>query len=342
MKATLAARPDETLTTGASTVFIVGAGFSLEANATRSSWAIERSVTYPTLADLAETCFTPPVRLEDVEREFKSRYWRRKQKALRKLADLIGAADREIGRVEARSPESVYHRLLNVYPSSHFISFNYDSLLELVLTQRREWFPHDGFGIRVEVGHSSAQGPISAPSQSKHIVMHLHGSIRLYSSILEFHNGWLSSRPTPLSFYDPGDLEFWLGPFSRVTPDMIRKKWRARYEPPEDRFIPPVPNKGEFVQAPGFTGHFPGILKRAQTMLSKAQGVIAIGYRFADSDSESWLPLLQTIVTAEITLLIVAPDAHEIVTRLANRVTNLRVRGIGTTLGGWTNSGFKG
>ena len=270
--------------------------------------------------------------MDEVEREFNTRYWRRKAKALRKLVDLIDSADDWIGRHAASQQGSVYHQLLNAYPSSHFISFNYDCLLEMALSSRGEWFPHDGFGVRAEVGHSREPGPIIAPPKSKHLVLHLHGSTHLYSLDYLFYDGWSTMRKRPRFIYDAGNVEVPLGSFTGAS---LRRQW-ASYQDPPKRIITPVPNKGDFM----FGGYIRAVFQRAQKMLSAAKATIAIGYRFADSDSDSWLPLLDAVVAAHISLLVIAPDANDIVGRLAARVAKLRIRGIETTLGGWAIGGF--
>jgi hypothetical protein len=337
MSPTTRARQAGTLA-ATSTVFIVGAGFSLEANTNRSREAVQRSIAYPTLADLAEKCFSPSIPPEEVEREFSSRYWKRRRKALKILSSLIDQADYWIGDEEARKPESIYHRLLDAYPFSHFISYNYDCLLELVLSRRGEWFPHDGFGVRARVGDSRTPERVNPRPKSKHLGLHLHGSMRLYSVQHEFYESWSTLRPKPLYVFDPERLAFGLG--RGASP---RDKWGPIPWNWEYRFIAPIEGKGEFFRTGGLISenYYSAVLKRARTLLGATRKAIAIGYRFADSDIDSWLPLLESIETAEINLLVVAPDADEIVNRLARRFESLRIRGIATTLGGWAMNGFK-
>jgi len=67
------------------------------------------------------------------------------------MLDAISKADFYIASRHAKSGpgESRYKEFLRANPGVTFLTFNYDSLLEIILLNLERWSPHSGFGIPV-------------------------------------------------------------------------------------------------------------------------------------------------------------------------------------------------
>lgn len=316
-------------------VFIVGAGFSLAANAKYKMADRQFAKCYPLATDLGIECFGSSWNsAEGVEAAFAAALEGRQREPITKLVTLIQTADYYLGPAEARDRHSVYGKLLVHFPGAQFISFNYDSLLEQVLLRRKLWSPHDGFGMPVKTGESP-QGP--AIASSKVLVIHLHGSLLLYAVEYDWqqkdpqHNmTWMTPRTEPEFRFDPDALGHCFDPFTRASLGL-----GFRY--PEERVIVPLPDKRESLRE----RYWRVVFDRACGLLETTEQVIAIGYRFAECDRLSFEPLLKTTVIKQIPLWVVAPDAIDIARRLRSLHPRLGVHAISTTFTNWAEQEFQ-
>ncbi len=314
-------------------VFIVGAGFSLAANSKYEKiFDKQLAKSYPLANDLGNECFGlswDP--MAGVECAFDIALQKRNREPLNKLIKLIQAADYFLGQEEARDPNSCYGKLIEHFPGASFISFNYDSLLEQVLLNRGLWNPIDGFGLPVEIGNMQE---MDSMPKSKVLVIHLHKTMLYYKIDIAFERS------------DPNDIAMMkeIEPFFHFDPERLgkcfpryeRKLHGTEYQYPEDRIIPPIPDKREALQEKDVRLLF----NRACKLLEQATQVYSIGYRFAECDSCSFDPLLKTIVTRNTQLWIVAPDAEDIAVRLRIRYPRLRVKEVSLKFEDWVKKGF--
>lgn len=312
------------------TLFIIGAGFSLAANRHRAHFDNDLVKPYPLIGDLGRECFgsswTPG---SSVEAAFEKALRQQERGPIERLIKTIQSADYFIGSAEATADESIYKTLTQEFPGSHYLTFNYDSLLEQVLLRNRLWTPTDGFGVPVAVSS------ISAPpcERSASLVIHLHGSVLLYSVDYSLTPSTIGGRhfdllqPTaPRFVFDPDNLALRFQPFRRPPPEV-------GYQYPFERVLVPVPAK------PGLDGSYiQAAYTRARQLLSKAARVIAIGYAFSDCDRASFAPLLCRL--GERPLHIVAPDAIQSAERLRRAFPGLRALPKALTLVEWAKSGF--
>lgn len=311
-------------------LFITGAGFSLAANRHCASSDNQLVKPYPLISDLGRECFgsswIPGV---SVEAAFESALRRNQQEPIDKLAKVIQAADFFVGSAEAAADESTYKALCQQFPGSHYLTFNYDSLMEQVLLKNRLWNPTDGFGVPVKVNSTS-----SPPCErSTSLVIHLHGSVLLYSVDYSLEPTMIAGRhfellrPTEPEFiFDPDNLTPRFHPF-RLPPPGVG------YQYPAERVIVPVPDKSRR-HSPYITAAY----ARAKGLLAEATHVIAIGYAFAECDQTSFAPLIYTLRGKPF--YIIAPDAQLTAGRLRRAFPGLRIHPEALTLAEWAETGF--
>jgi hypothetical protein len=318
------------------TVFIVGAGFSLAANRQFVGDAANHGAKYPLIGDLAATCFGRAIPTADIERAFAATVQSGQHDPIDRLVHKIQAADYYVGWQEANAPDSPYHRLLDRFPDAQFISFNYDALLEFVLMKRGVWSPHDGFGVRAEVGTSRrGSGERVAPSST--LVFHLHGTTLLYAVEMEYttetgdqrSTTWLKPRKEPRFRFDPDALGHCFPQFERAEPGL-------GYRTPEHRIIAPVPDKARSMGIPFVTA----VYNRADALIRSATRIIAVGYRFASCDRQSFDPLLMAAAAARVRVQIVSPDAVQVARDIVNLRAHLTVHPIPASFEHWAGAGF--
>jgi len=146
-----------------SQVFLVGAGFKVDA----ASQAGVSDHRYPLVSDLASHCFgmrsLPTGR--SIEDAFADALSRKDDKPLRVLSDLLMEADYYITpglRPDRGAIENSYTAFVRRFEQETVITFNYDSLLELVLFGMQRWRPEDGYGVPVRAEEIQVRGDLFA------------------------------------------------------------------------------------------------------------------------------------------------------------------------------------
>src|SRR5438552_11016007 len=109
---------------------------------------------YPLIGTLATECFGREIATDQIEQAFSTAIKDGHREPIDRLVSIIQHADHYVGWEEAKALDSPYSALLDHFEDAQFLSFNYDSLVELILLRRGEWFPQDGFGVSAEVGNS--------------------------------------------------------------------------------------------------------------------------------------------------------------------------------------------
>jgi hypothetical protein len=317
------------------TVIIVGAGFSLAANRQFVGDAAQHGQKYPLIGDLAATCFARPIPTADIERSFAAAIESGQHGPIDRLVQAIQAADYYVGWQEANAPDSPYTRLLDRFPDAQFISFNYDAL-EFVLMKRGVWSPIDGLGVRAEVG-TSRGGSGTRVAPSKTLVLHLHGTTLLYAVEMDYttetgdHRSmtWMKQRKEPRFLFDPDALGHCFPHLERAEPGLA-------YRSPDHRIIGPVPNKARSLGVPFVTA----VYNRADSLIRSAARMIAVGYRFAACDRQSFDRLLATAAHARVPTQIVSPDAAHVVRDVLSVQPNLKVHPTSASFEDWARVGF--
>jgi hypothetical protein len=317
------------------TVFIIGAGFSLAANRQFVGDAAEHGRRYPLIGDLATVCFDRPIPPGTIEAGFAAAIEAGQHGPIERLVLSIQLADYYVGSQEVNATDSPYTRLLDRFPDAQFLSFNYDSLLELALVKGRAWSPYDGFGVPVEVGRvDPADAELPAPSRN--LVLHLHGTPLLYAVEMEYrtesggHSSmtWMKRRKEPRFLFDPDRLGHCFPRWNRHDPGL-------EYRSPGFRIIAPVPNKAIALSKPFVRA----VYHRADALIRSAARIIAVGYRFAPCDRSSFGPLVRAVAAADVEMQIVSPDAADVAHHLQSERPDLRLRPTTATYEEWARAG---
>jgi hypothetical protein len=318
------------------TVFIVGAGFSLAANRQFVGDAARYGHKYPLIGDLAAACFERAIPITDIERSFAAAIDRGEHEPIDRLVHSIQAADYYVGWQEANASDSPYNRLLDRFPQAQFLTFNYDALLEFVLMKRGVWSPADGFGVPAEVG-TSRRGSGTRVAPSTALVLHLHGTTLLYAVEMDYttetgdHRSmtWMKERKEPCFLFDPDAL-------GHCFPQFERAEAGLGYRSPEHRIIAPVPNKARSLDVPFITA----VYNRACALIRSASRIVAVGYRFAPCDRQSFEPLVAAAAHARVPMQIVSPDAAHVARDVLSVQSNLKVHATSKSFEDWARAGF--
>lgn len=276
------------------------------------------SCDYPLMSDLIRLCY--PEREHEncrsIEEWFQASLDGDDFQPLRRLYEQLMKSDYHLVQRLIQNAErqtSSYGRFFEMYPDADFVTFNYDSFVELSLFKMRRWAPVDGYGVPV----LAAQIPM-APNRgvlrtSKSVVLHLHGSLCIYDSSFRISEpdaagtNWLQQKPQSDYLFDPDSLGGLFLPWRRYS------EAHQGPAPIEARVIAPVPNKAEGLRRDFLTK----VRSQAERRIQKADAVVAIGYNFNPSDAGSFEPLLSAVARrADPTLTVVTPSALETTERL--------------------------
>jgi len=199
----------------------------------------------------------------------------------------------------------------------------------------KEWRPDDGFGLPVRVELSANSGNHGIPGRSRRFVVHLHGSLYVYTQEYEFSppdrtgTRWMNSLQKPVFLFDPDSAAHRFYPFQRVLPEL-------HYEFVYDRIIAPVPDKASALKSAFVRRSF----ENAIGFLSSADSAISIGYRFNPVDEDSYVQLLSTLRNQRKTLRIVSLDAREIGSRLTAQF-QIECKPIQCSFADWARTEFR-
>ncbi len=320
-------------------LFLIGAGFNIDAGSHSASNG--HDFRYPLINDVARLCFDFELSNiphgKSIEDLFADAQGSSNSEPMKRLTDILMDADHYIAGPLAQSGGSTcYSQLFDRFVGSSYLTFNYDSLLEILLLRRKQWFPDEGFGVPAQ---TSLQFGVTVPAdqESASKVLHLHGSMCL--NFTEFDilgnpaddTAWLDlSAPTRFMF-DPGCLSDYFWPYLRVAPSL-------HYQPANCRVIAPVPNKG-----PLLTQKFSeAIYERARALTVVSGTLISIGYSFNSHDRQSYDPILHALIKSQNRrLVIVSPDAMGSAQRIGAQYPGLHIDAVPKTFKEWAVSCFR-
>jgi len=317
------------------TAFLLGAGFNVDAAAEVGGIT---KAGYPLTRDLLKLCFgldVLPTGLS-VEDLFGWALDKRKLDPIRVLSDLLMDADGDLAVYlcqRAGRDDNAYLTFLRHFATSNFLTFNYDSLVEILLLSLDRWRPDDGFGTRVRI--ELPPYPPTLPHRSANLVLHLHGSLCVYSEKYRLlpspttDHQTLVARGEPLFAFDPEAIACLFFPFQAALPD-------GRYHYLDERIIAPIPNKAQ-----GFTNAFvTEVYRRATEVLQQIDLLVVIGYRFSPYDRYSYEPLLAG--TSPRRILLVAPDAPDLARRLRADYPKFNWEPAPYMFSKWVRAGYPG
>lgn len=169
--------------------FLLGAGFNVDTGRLRTPHNTECS--YPLAADTARLCFNlspseiPPNKsIEDLFDDAQNRH---DNNPMKLLTDMLMDADYYVAsKLASPNTRNSYIDFFDSFPQANFLTFNYDSLVELFLFRLARWYPEDGYGLPVltEVFSEAIQRGCRKSSSK---VVHLHGSLCVRASEFEIN-----------------------------------------------------------------------------------------------------------------------------------------------------------
>ncbi len=300
-------------------LFLLGAGFGANARALAGSIReYEIQCAYPLLRDLPRICFPdsdPPLPPDQVESRLAAALDTKKRKPVDLLCQELMKADYYLATrlVSAIAAPNPYSRLFADFPSSSFLTYNYDAFVEFALFQAGRWSPHDGYGVKVaaELGYTASP---YAVRKSTNLVLHLHGSLLVYTQEFEFGPSdtagmrWMTQLEPAHFNFDPDSLGNLFYPFTRVTGGL-----GYRHDLTE-RVLAPIPDK-----TPGLRGDFVlAVRRKAVELLRQHKTLVIVGYGFGPTDAGSYDELLNALSSQGIPeAVVVSPDATRLTARLA-------------------------
>lgn len=330
-------------------LFLLGAGFNADAKAEVGPvWGQsiyvgrhEIACSYPLVGDLAHLCFglAGPPGNESIEELFQRAWESRDFEPIQRLTHALMKADYFLAEglipMFGATPNS-YSTFFARFAGSSFLTFNYDSLPELFLLRQDRWYPHDGYGVPVDAevmpGHEHLR-----ECSSGSLVLHLHGSLCLYTSTSTFVQApreqiaWHTQRERPQYLFDPHSIATLFSPFKQAP--MV-----LGYHPPERRIVAPVPDKAEGLRKEFITA----VYARATELVAASDApVIAIGYSFDEHDRASYHPILSAVAKkAAARVVLVLPEAQVLKRRMQSEYPGISWSAEARTFTAWANAGF--
>ena len=295
---------------------------------------------YPLVSELRDVCFgsdaLPPDKpIEDL---FQWSIDRGEHRPLDILYDILMEADYYITprlRRDGTNADNAYLRFLRDFPKTALMTFNYDSLPEILLLSERSWRPEDGYGVPVQAELRPVRDESLVVEHSLRPMLHLHGSLCIYIAtfFIDSHPSskfdMLRLKDVPDFLFDPDTLGHCFHPFERVAPGVT-------YTHVGDRVIAPVPNKAE-----GLKGAFiESVYRRAVDLVRGASQIVAIGYSFNPNDRASYARLLAPAAGRRI--LVVAPDANSLVKRLRRDHPDIQWEDEALSFAEWVHDRYPG
>lgn len=326
-------------------VFLLGAGFNCDAAAEAGKTKTDvldstgRVARYPLVGDLLEPCFgRKDLPLDkSVENLFQDCIDSRNEGPLEAFYNWLMELDYCIAPHLKRGgshENNAYTKFLGKFREAPLLTFNYDSLLELLLLAERSWCPMDGYGVDVQANTSKIRIGNQPVAISLRPILHLHGSLCVYPVTYNFekHAGsdvsWMVDCP-PKFIFDPGALGNKFYPFEGIQPGVTHTHTH-------ERVIAPIPDKAE-----GLEGEFiKAVYGKAVNFISTAKQVICIGYSFNQHDQHSYAKLLSAASGKSV--LVVAPDSKSSVERLADEYPEIEWSHKQMTFAEWVSNDFTG
>jgi hypothetical protein len=326
-------------------LFLLGAGFDIDArrearpilgNSMYGQYEIDCG--YPLIADVLKLCFgldeVPAGK--SVENLFAEAEDAGNYKPMEVLVDQLMEADYRIAQklATSTSPNS-YREFFKTFRDAQILTFNYDSLPEIFLSQEGRWRPEDGYGVPVST--ELAFGMTPAPdARSSACVIHLHGSACVFtmeSEILGDPTAGIAElvlRAEPVYAFDPDSI-------SHCFPRYRRMMSRTGYVSIQERVIAPVPDKSEGLKQAFIRQSYANAVR----LIEQIGSLIVIGYSFNPYDRASYARLLDALKrTADRRLVLVSPQAREVAKRLSTEYPALRVHPVEMTFGQWAAKSF--
>ncbi len=315
-------------------LFLIGAGFNVDA---ASEAGIQPAPAhYPMVEELLETCFAgPPVSTKkSIEELFQESIASGNWGPMRSLAHTLSRADYYLTPALRTNTANAYRLFLDRFPDASFLTFNYDSLLEILLLKLARWRPEDGFGVPVQAEIRVLRKPLDLPETSQNQILHLHGTFTVYASdfklVHQAGTSWLTDR-IPKFIFDADSIANLFWPFERIPPTI-------GYDPIERRVIAPVPEKAT-QEASTFIDL---VNTEAQSLISKCERLVVIGYSFNALDGSSYRPILDVLDKQGSEVVLISPEANGVCQKLRDEFREVQFRPCELGFAAWVRQDFPG
>lgn len=328
-------------------LFLLGAGFNRDASQEAGPIECESiyigkykiTPNYPLVSDMWKICF--PGETADssisIEEKIQEHLLRGNAQPIKLLCEEISKCDYYLAPRLMRN-RSCYQLFFEHFSDSHFLSFNYDSLVEAFLLRRGVWRPSDGYGTPVEMSPYRTDGKKIDDRPSHSYVIHLHGSICIYESAVAWDTTgdipYLQLKEKPVFKFDPNSTAQLFYPYQKAPLTIGEDREIER------RVIAPVADKstglkGEFVKE---------MYKKSRQFIQSTQRLICIGYDFNKHDLLSYQPILHEVQKNSLCeLVIISPNSPNIAAHLIDAASDLesRLRVVEMTFKQWAQADFK-
>jgi hypothetical protein len=310
-----------------SPLFLLGAGFGADAGAIVGPIEAQSiyigkyrfSCAYPLVRDLPRVCFpsaAPPVPVTEVEAKLADSLRAGNHEPVDRLCEELSKADYYLAPKLVGWPDrpNAYAKFFSDFPGCSYATYNYDAFVEFALFRLGRWSPHDGFGVEVAVDVGFTAEPYELRG-SESLVLHLHGTYLVYAYQHQFSTPdrhdvqWMERFETSKFAFDPHALGNLFYPCERYMAGLAYS-----FQLPE-RVVAPVPNKASALAA-DFVRR---VRQTATALAADGRDLVAIGYAFGETDTESYSSLLNAANTARARVVVVAPEATATVQRLQPR-----------------------
>jgi hypothetical protein len=324
-------------------IFLLGAGFNYDAKEVAGKiigqsiyyGKYEMNCKYPLGSEMGRICF-PGEQIQassSVEERLNDSIKNRNYGPVGLLYDAIMQADYLLAPKLLKPHSNCYTTFLDKFKESSFLTFNYDSLVELFLLKLGYWYPHDGYGVPVEVSlpwnieTDDVRKADYLKKQSKSLVIHLHGSLCIYIQDIEVCNNLIELKENPTFKFDPNSITKLFYPYEKARMDLS-------YSPNlSERVIAPIPDKTE-----GLKKDFISLMYHTgQELLKTSTMLIVIGYNFSLPDICSYHKLL---CNWEGNSLIISPNATELTSRMESEFPEIEWDSRPISFKKWADDGF--
>jgi hypothetical protein len=327
-------------------LFLIGAGFNVDAME-EAGPIYDESIRigqfrvpcgYPLVADTLSLCFglQKEASGKSVEYLFAKALESGNYSPMEKLSERLMEADYRLAmKLAFTSEPNCYQRFFRRFSREHFLTFNYDSMIETFLLRLGRWFPHDGYGVTVDVERSTMDQELTGQSAS--LILHLHGSLCVHTSESEVrrgphdHEAMLYARQRPRFIFDPDSI-------SGNFPGYERPPGPG-YELIEHRVVAPVWDKATGLKKVFVTKSY----AKATTLVRSSGNLVAVGFSFNSHDRVSYDPILMALEESKRRkLLLVTPEADSVADRLVKEYPHISIQPIADTLKDWVDGSFRG
>jgi hypothetical protein len=318
-------------------LFLLGAGFNIDAN--REARPFDNGYRYPLVADVLKLCFGLAKAPEDksIEDLFAEALEKHDYKPMETLVDCLMGADYFITpRLATAEKSNSYQSFFEHFNGAQFLTFNYDSLPEIFLSQRGRWYPEDGYGVPVQAEPASLAKTLP-DAKSSSLVVHLHGSACVFtieSRIIGNPVGGIAELvhlEEPLYAFDPHSISHCFPRYGRVLS-------MTGHTHPDERVIAPIPDKSEDLKQAFIQKSY----SVALPIVRQSGILVAVGYSFNPHDRVSYHRILQALgESSDRSLFVVSPEARNVRERLSKEYPNLKIAPIDKTFGKWATDSFR-